>query len=187
MTVRADPAKAGQVRARFAARPHRRPERTTFALALGRLGRVPERIHLGKRRIARRLAALRQRASIAAKRRSNFALVARNAASGSTFRCRARLTTANIRSPISPAAAALSLASSAAAISSASSRILSQHRLRVVPVEADLAGLLLQLERAHQRRQTGRNAGEGARLVVRCRAAVARSAFSSALIRPTGL
>ncbi len=37
-----------------------------------------------------------------------------------------------------------------------------QHRLRVVPVEADLAGLLLQLERTRERGQAGRNAGEGA-------------------------
>ena len=41
--------------------------------------------------------------SIAAKRRSNFRLVARSAASGSASRWRARLTTANSRSPISPA------------------------------------------------------------------------------------
>ena len=39
---------------------------------------------------------------------------------------------------------------------------LRQHRERIVPVEADLAGLLLQLERARQGREADRHAGKRA-------------------------
>ena len=56
-------------------------------------------------------------------RRSNFALVMRKTASGSASRWRARLTTANKRSPASAPASTFSPSSSAASISSASSRI----------------------------------------------------------------
>ena len=76
-------------------------------------------------------------ARYSAKRRSNLALVPRKASSGSAPTCRARLTTANSRSPVSSAS------------SSASPRIergfnlvrflanFVQHRVRIVPVEAD--------------------------------------------------
>ena len=39
---------------------------------------------------------------------------------------------------------------------------LCKHRERIVPVEADLAGLLLQLERARQGRERDRDAGQRA-------------------------
>ena len=55
---------------------------------------------------------------------------------------------------------------------------LCQHGLRIVPVEADLAGFLLQLERARERRQPGRDAGERA---------VAAGSRASARFRPRGL
>ena len=58
------------------------------------------------------------------------------------------------------------------------------HGLRAVPVEADLAGLLLQLQSPRERRQAGRDAGERAG-AARGRAlarSCARAAFSCALI-----
>ena len=65
---------------------------------------------------------------------------------------------------------------------------LGEHGARVVPVEADLGRLLLQLQRTRQRGQGDRHAGKRAlrRSGVRpaCARASARSRFSSALIRP---
>ena len=78
--------------------------------ALVRLRLGPER-SISSRLAPAGAAVLRpRRASICAKRRSNFALAPRNAASGSTLRWRARLTTANSRSPTSPDGACVALA-----------------------------------------------------------------------------
>ena len=93
-------------------------------LLLRRLRRVPQRVHLGASVdcagvLPRAASAL----SIDAKRRSNFWLVARSVASGSASRWRARLATANSRSPTSAAAASRLPFLMSASISSASSRI----------------------------------------------------------------
>ena len=100
--------------------------------------------------------------SIEAKRRSNFWLVARSVASGSASRWRARLTTANSRSPTS-AAALLAVARGDLGFDLVAFLAdLGQHRHRIVPVEADLAGLGLQLQRAGEGGQRHRHAGQRA-------------------------
>ena len=71
------------------------------------------------------------------KRRSNLALVPRSACSGSAPTCRARLTSANRRSPVSSAELI-----GVAAIEGGFDLVgllanLVQHRARIVPVEAD--------------------------------------------------
>ena len=168
MTVRADPAKAGH--GAGANLPALLASSGGFSAASSAaLASFPERVHLGKRRLAAALFPCAASAvSIAAKRRSNFALVARSAVSGSTSRWRARLTTANSRSPISLGRGVVSAAVERGCDLVGFFADLGEHGLRIVPVEADLAGLLLQLQRARQRRQAGRNAGERA-VVAACR------------------
>ena len=60
---------------------------------------------------------------------------------------------------------------------------LGQHRQRIVPVEADLAGLVLQLQRAGEGGQGDRHAGQRAGRPAGLPPRAARSAFSSALMR----
>ena len=87
------------------------------------------------------------------KRRSNFWLVARSVASGSASRWRARLTTANSRSPTSAAAPAALAGRDLGFDLVGFLADLGEHRQRIVPVEADLAGLGLQLQRAGEGRE----------------------------------
>ena len=150
-----------------------------------RFGLVPQRIHFGER--GARAALFRARRARARLRRSGVRICGWSAAAplpGRRRRWRARLTAANSRSPTSAGGLRLLRlgASSSASISSASSRIFAQHGARIVPVEADLAGLGLQFERAGQGRERHRHAGE--RAAVSGRAATRRAlAFSSALMR----
>ena len=166
MTVRADPTKVDAVRrevSRGVARD--RPTRARLfsaALAASQSASISARSDCSGV-LPRAASAL----SIDANRRSNFRLAPRSVASGSASRCRARLATANSRSPTSAAApsrvAGLDVGLDLVGLFAD----LGQHRQRIVPVESDLAGLLLELERARQGREPDRNAGERAALRAR--------------------
>ena len=163
VTVRADPAKAGQVRARFAA--HRAGVLSGRLFVCSRPLWPHPRAHPSRQASLRSASCRASRAQPRSRQSAarTCALVARKAASGSTSRCRARLTSANIRSPISPAAARWSPASSAASISSVSSRILastaSGRSSRSRPWPAFCCSLSARVSAG----SAGRNAGEGAR------------------------
>ena len=165
VTVRADPDKAARVRAKFGALRVRarglHPACLFAASALAASHSASISASVASFGVLPRAASAR---SIDAKRRSNLALVARSTPSGSAPRWRARLTTANSRSPTSAA-----LCAARAGVELGFDLVgfladLGEHRARIVPVEADPAGLVLQLEGAGQRGQGDRHAGERALL-----------------------
>src|SRR5882672_12071234 len=123
------------------------------------LGLVPQRIHLGERRLARRLAPRLQRALDRAKAALEFLI------GGAQHRLRIGIEMA--REVDDRKQQVARLGSRLLAVATYSDRgfdlvsflsDLRQHRHRIVPVEAHLAGLLLQLERAGEGRQADRNA-----------------------------
>ncbi len=120
--------------------------------------------------------------SIWAKRRTNFSLVPRSAASGSTSRCRARLASANSRSPTSPAAASRSPAIDLRLDLADLLADLVQHQPDMRPVEADLGRLVLQLHRAGEGRRPGRHAVQNTALL-----RLRRQAVPAAVLGALGL
>ena len=129
-----------------------------------------------------RLPAAASACSIEAKRRSNFWLAARSVASGSASRWRARLTTANSRSPTSAAALSRSPAAISASISSHSSRIFvstASGSFQSKPTLPALACSFSARVRAGSATGTPASAPVSGGLA----ALAARSAFSSALMR----
>ena len=118
--------------------------------------------------------------SMAANRRSNLLFVARSTASGSTSRCRARLTAANRRSPTSAAAVARSAMASSRSISSASSRILARTASGSFQSKPTLPALACSLS---ARVRAGRATGTPARAVSSPLVFPAFSARSALLMR----
>ena len=133
---------------------------TPLTLISRSLRLVPERIHVRERSLRRRNAAAGDLAFDEAKAASNLALVLRTAASGSTPTWRARLATANRRSPVSVRDRGAGLRVERGFDFGRFFADFVEHKPHVVPVEADGRCLVLQFHGAGQTGQGNRNVAE---------------------------